>query len=126
MKYFIFDVGGVLLVNGQINQPLLDICLNLRRQKYWLAIISNYSSIPPELSNLGIFDPIMTYGQTRLLKPNPRLFQKFINITNVIPSDCLFIDDSLTNVSAAQKFGFNAIHYQSLDILKQELVRLLK
>ncbi len=126
MKFLIFDVGGVLLINGQINQPLLNICLDLKQQNYSLAIISNYSSVPSELSNLSIFDPILSYDQTHLLKPDPRLFQKFIDITQAPLSDCLFVDDTLSHISASKNFGFSTIHYQSLAQFKKCLAQFLK
>jgi HAD superfamily hydrolase (TIGR01509 family) len=125
ISHLIFDVGGVLLVHGQLNQPLIKICRYLRQQKFTLGIISNYSNIPQDLENICLFEHIFYYEKTRLLKPNPRLFDLYLKAANTNPSDCLFIDDSSNNVRAALNFGFSALYYQDFKQFKIELAKQL-
>ena len=122
MKYLIFDIDGVLLTQGRVNEKMVELCRQLTQKGYRLGIIFNYSSVPREISDLGLFYPILYYGQTRLLKPDSRLYQKFIDLANVSASDCLLIDDSRVNVHRALDFGMDAIYFVSQPKLRHELI----
>ena len=43
-------------------------------------------------------------------KPNSDIFEKVINDNNLIPSETLFIDDSIQHIEGAKKVGLKAYH----------------
>lgn len=45
-----------------------------------------------------------------LLKPDPRIYETLCETYSLDPHDCVFIDDSLPNIEAAQALGMKTIH----------------
>lgn len=48
-----------------------------------------------------------------LRKPYPASFQAIVNEQEILPSETLFIDDTLKNIEAASQLGFQTIHLLS-------------
>ena len=63
-----------------------------------------------------------------VIKPNRKIFQKALWITQRKGEECLFIDDREENVTAAQACGIRGIHlkdhHQLSDLLKEEGIKL--
>lgn len=68
------------------------------------------------------FDGIVVSGEERLLKPDPQLYHRLLDRYRVTPSNATFIDDNPPNVAAARALGIHAIHFQSPEQLRRELV----
>jgi len=64
---------------------------------------------------------IVVSGQERVLKPDPEIFAILCERTGLAPQDCLFIDDSNSNVAGARHVGMEAIHFTSPAALEAEL-----
>ena len=45
--------------------------------------------------------------QMGALKPTPEIYQMMIDDSGMVPSETLFIDDSVANINTAQELGFN-------------------
>jgi len=70
-----------------------------------------------------LFNAFIVSGEVKLLKPDPAIYHLTLKRINLKAEECIFIDDSLPNVEAAQKLGFYTVHYQSptqLRLLLQE------
>ena len=68
-----------------------------------------------------VFDHIIVSGEVGLVKPDPAIFRLTLQRTNRAADQCLFIDDSSTNIDAAAALGFHTILFQSPEQLKREL-----
>jgi 2-haloacid dehalogenase len=92
-----------------------------------LYAITNFSSEKFEETKLRFpflassFKDIVVSAEERLLKPDRRIFEILVERNNLIPSGCVFIDDSLKNVEGARNAGLEAIHFTGSDKLRQEL-----
>ncbi len=51
------------------------------------------------------FEGIVVSGEERLIKPDPRIYQRLLDRYEVTPSRALYIDDSARNVAAAEALG---------------------
>lgn len=71
---------------------------------------------------LALFRDIIVSGDERLVKPDPEIFQLLIEKHELTPGECLFIDDSLRNVSGAEAVGMLAHHFTGPDALRGQLV----
>lgn len=60
-------------------------------------------------------------GEVRLAKPDPAIFHLLLQQAGRQAQDCLLIDDSRTNIAAAQELGFQTILFQSPQQLQNEL-----
>jgi FMN phosphatase YigB (HAD superfamily) len=59
------------------------------------------------------FEDIVISGTIGLAKPDPRCFHYLIDTYKLIPQECIFIDDQLENIQAAQSCGMTAIHLKN-------------
>jgi len=104
-----------------------DIARRLRANGVALHGITNWSAetwpigcaVHPGLETL--MDQIVVSGQERVLKPDPEIFAILCNRTGLAPQDCLFIDDSKSNVAGARQVGMEAVHFTSPAALEAEL-----
>lgn len=97
-----------------------------RSGQYFMGVINNESR---ELNryridsfDLGsIFDLFVSscYAGTR--KPSHGIFRLALDVSNRDPSECLFIDDRMENIEAAQDMGFGTVHVERPDALEERL-----
>ena len=66
---------------------------------------------------------ILSY-QERLIKPMPEIYQLLIDRYGLVPEECVFMDDTLRNLEAAEKFGIHTIHFQNKAQAVEELRKL--
>eukprot|EP00026_Physarum_polycephalum_P018317 Phypoly_transcript_19859.p1 GENE.Phypoly_transcript_19859~~Phypoly_transcript_19859.p1 ORF type:complete len:205 (+),score=19.55 Phypoly_transcript_19859:51-665(+) len=52
-------------------------------------------------------------------KPNPQSYLNACAELNKQPSECVFIDDNISNVEAAQKLGLNSVHFTGAETLRE-------
>ena len=55
------------------------------------------------------------------MKPDPAIYRLLCERYSVTPGQCVFIDDSLTNVEGARRIGMPALHFRSIDQLLEDL-----
>jgi 2-haloacid dehalogenase len=71
-----------------------------------------------------LLDDMVISGQVGHIKPDPEIFHILLEKIGRPAQECLFIDDSPTNIDQAKKMGFQTIHFQSseqLEIVLREL-----
>ena len=66
---------------------------------------------------LDVFDGIVMSGAEGVTKPDPAIFALLCDRYRVAPGEAVFVDDSPTNVSAAQRFGLQAVLFRDADRL---------
>lgn len=99
---------------------------SLKKQGFRVLYLSNYSPhtmmANPDVLN---FVPFMDGGifscDVKINKPDPEIFRLLINKYDLIPEDCIFIDDSQQNVDTALDLGFKAIRFTSYEQTEKEL-----
>jgi 2-haloacid dehalogenase len=115
-------------LNGTI-QATVEILQALKEHGYALYGLTNFSAekyeiIHRQFSFIDLFDEIVVSGIVKLVKPDPRIFALVLEKARRPAAECLFIDDSETNVTAARNLGFKVIHFKSAEQLGMELSRL--
>ncbi len=75
-------------------------------------------------SIIKMFDGAITSGSSGYKKPDVRIFQHLLTTHNLVAQECIFIDDSSTNISAAQELGFTSIVCHDFDEVKKTLTSL--
>lgn len=85
----------------------------------WSA--EKFSTIRHRYEFFDWFEIIVVSGEEQLLKPDPQIYQVLLQKSGREASECLFIDDSLANITAAKELGFDVIHFQSPNQLRMEL-----
>ncbi len=67
------------------------------------------------------FIDIVVSGDEKLLKPDPAIFQVLLRRQKLQAQDCVFVDDSPKNVTAAAALGFHALHFTGPETFGEEL-----
>jgi putative hydrolase of the HAD superfamily len=71
-----------------------------------------------------LFSGVVVSSRVRFLKPEPEIYQHLLDTYALRPPDTVFIDDTLANLEAAQRFGIRTIHFTSASQCEAELRRL--
>ena len=104
------------------------ILKELKKTGYELHALTNWSVEKFPIAReryefLSWFESILVSGEVGLIKPDPRIFQLLLEGIGRPANDCIYIDDNARNVAAAKALGFEAIHFQAPDQLRQDLAR---
>jgi putative hydrolase of the HAD superfamily len=97
--------------------------------KYFMGTINNESR---ELNSYRIakyrlreiFSLFVSSCFVGLRKPEGGIYRLAIDITQINPEECCFIDDRALNLECAAKLGMRTIQMQTLEQLREELAKL--
>jgi 2-haloacid dehalogenase len=122
-----YDQHWEKTVKGMID-PAVRLLETLKQAGYPLYALSNWSEekfnlIRPRYAFLDWFEAIILSGEVKSAKPETRIFSVLLERVGRPAKECLFIDDSPMNISAAEQLGFQAILFVSPDQLERELSR---
>ncbi|MCR4891870.1 MAG: HAD family phosphatase [Lachnospiraceae bacterium] len=103
----------------------------IKDKGYQVLYLSNYSSFvrrknPDVLDFLPYMDGGVFSYQVHLLKPEEAMYQEICKQFDLVPGNCLFIDDNKDNIEAAEKFGLNTVHFQSYEDAHEKVNEILR
>lgn len=67
------------------------------------------------------FDAFISSCEVGMRKPDPGIFNLAMGIAQVSPEECLYFDDRLMLMQAAQKLGIRSFHHQDFSTTRQIL-----
>jgi len=70
---------------------------------------------------LELFDFTTFSAEVRLIKPDHAIYEHTLRGLGVKAEDALFVDDREINVRAAREVGINAVRFQSVGQLREDL-----
>ena len=116
------------MLGGRI-EGMVDILGELRSREVAIYALSNWSAetFPTALRRfefLQWFRGILISGDIKLVKPDPRIFQRFLRSFEIDPREAVYIDDNPPNVEVAAALGMHAIRFTDAPRLRSELPRL--
>lgn len=65
------------------------------------------------------FDGFISSCEVGMRKPDPELYKLATGIVHRDPKECVYFDDRLMLVNAAEKFGIHSFHHQSFESTKK-------
>ena len=91
-----------------------DWIKELKSRGYQLLYLSNWSShmregAQKQLDFLPMLDGGVFSYEEKLIKPDHAIYNRIVEKYNLIPEECVFIDDSERNVIGARECGLNAV-----------------
>lgn len=72
------------------------------------------------------FDAFVSSCEVKLRKPDPAIFNLAMGIAQVSPNQCVYFDDRIMFVKAAEKLGIRAFQHTDLESTQQILEQLKK
>jgi 2-haloacid dehalogenase len=123
-----FDHRWAEMVPGAI-EGTVELLAEIRRKKIPDHAITNFSHEKFALARqrfdfLNGFKLTIVSGEEQLLKPDAAIYHLFLERAGLKAADCVFIDDTLANVTAAQSIGMYAIHFKDPVQLRSDLRQL--
>lgn len=123
-----YDAEWESMISGPL-PGMVDLLRDLKKSDFILYGLSNWSqekfeSVRCKYSFFSYFDDIVISGKEKITKPDPKIFQILLELIQVPASECLFIDDALSNIETAVSLGFNVIHFSTPELLRSQLVEL--
>lgn len=73
-----------------------------------------------------LFEILFLSYKMKCGKPGDKIFNDMAKKAKIKPEESLFIDDSLANVEAANRLGYNTIHYNTKDDLYKVVTKKLE
>lgn len=94
--------------------------------KQRLLLLSNTNAIHFQMAQeryplLRHFDGYVLSYEVGALKPSPQIYQEAIARAGCRPEECFFTDDIPAYVEGARQAGIDAVQFQSLEQLQEEL-----
>lgn len=103
--------------------------------KYDLYLLSNNNAISmvrcreifreAGLPMEKVFRKLFLSYEMKMLKPAPEIYEAVVAQICLPASELLFVDDSISNIEAAESEGINALHYRQGDDLREALLQRL-
>lgn len=118
-----------LLKNWHTDQPTIpgmyELISSVKQAGYDLYVLSNansrYYAYEMYVEIFDLFNGITLSSDLKLIKPHKEIFNRFCQIHNLTPSECLFIDDQLPNVQGARHAGWQAHQFVGVEELQAYL-----
>lgn len=112
-------------INGMLTiRPFaIDLVKELKAKGYNVYYLSNYSSKAYRECNDSLaFMEYMDGGclsfQEKMTKPDVNFYKRFLEKYELIPEECIFVDDTPANVEVAKELGFQGIVFESLESIE--------
>lgn len=96
----------------------------LKDKGYNLYLLSNFhieaiETVFNQYDFFNLFDGGIISGHVHLIKPDKEIYQLLLNKYNLKQDECVFIDDSIDNISQASALGILALHADKIPLLHQ-------
>ena len=101
---------------------------DLKENGYKLYILSNaptfFAKHASYYNIVNKFDGIVFSGPIKLAKPEPEIYQYLFDKFDLIPEECLFLDDKEININASKELGMDGIVFtpEKLDGIRELLL----
>ena len=74
-----------------------------------------------EYDILNLFEGLVFSCRINLVKPEPAIYEHLLNTYQLDPAQTVFIDDTPSNLVAAEKFGITGVHFLNFGQCRREL-----
>lgn len=99
------------------DKEIMNLIVQLKRKGYKLYVLSNmtrhFIERDYKFPIFKEFDGIVYSAPIKMIKPNAEIYQYILDKYNLIPSECVFIDDMKANLAGAARFGIKTFHYEN-------------
>ena len=113
------------MMNGEV-PGMYDLLKELKDNGYRILGLTNFSSetfsqIRYTYRIFSLIDGMVVSAEEFLIKPDPELYRVLIRRFGLDVRECIFIDDKLPNVLAAEALGIKGIQFKGPEALRKSL-----
>ncbi|MDR3049418.1 MAG: HAD family phosphatase [Elusimicrobiota bacterium] len=123
-----YDKNWINVIVGMIDGTV-DLTLSLKRAGYKIFALTNWAKNKFEILTtkydfLKYFDGIVVSADVKAIKPAPEIYNILCAKYNLIPQECVFLDDLPANAEGAKSIGMQAIVFKTPSQAKEALEKL--
>lgn len=112
-----------------LNTEIEPLIWKLKKASIPLFALSNtcdvhFDYLHKQYPMLRLFTGFILSYEVGAMKPSPRIFQKAIEKSGFLPSNCFFVDDIPEFTHAAEEFGIVSATFQDAYALESKLIEL--
>ncbi len=112
-------------------QSTVDIAMGLKEEGKRIYLLSNfhkygYGILKKRFPFFDTFDGGVISWDVKLNKPDRRIYEIILSRYNLNPKETVFIDDTVENITAAEKLGIRGICYRDNTDLFSELKHIME
>jgi len=116
-------------ISGEV-PGMYELISGLKQRGYRTWGLSNWSwemfqRILPKYRIFSLMEGMVISGKVHMLKPNPEIYEYFLERYSLKPEECVFIDDRPENIVGAALVGIKGIVFKDAEQLSAELEPLL-
>lgn len=120
-----FDIHWAAMIHGVV-PGMNDLILDVVDNGVPLYSISNcpaekYNDVRAAVPIVNLFTDVVVSGEVGVIKPDRRIYELALDRFGVRPDRCLFIDDSVPNVAAAEEIGMGGFLFKDSVSLREML-----
>lgn len=98
---------------------------------YKVYYLSNFSykaetQCPKSLSFISMMDGGILSYKVKMTKPDPKIYELLLSTYGLKAEECIFIDDTLRNVEAAEKLGIHGVRFLSQKDAAAEVLKIIE
>ena len=113
------------MMNGEV-PGMYDLLKELKDNGYRILGLTNFSSetfsqIRYTYRIFSLIEGMVVSAEEFLIKPDPELYRVLIRRFGLDVRECIFIDDKLPNVLAAEALGIKGIQFKGPEALRKSL-----
>ncbi|MDD3204982.1 MAG: HAD family phosphatase [Lachnospiraceae bacterium] len=102
----------------------------LKSRGYRVLVLSNFSKLVYEMNReelkfLKVVDGGILSYKEKLIKPDAAIYQLLMQQYQLVPEECVFLDDREENITAAKALGWSGILFTTKEKAVEELDRIL-
>lgn len=114
-----------------LKEDTFQFLKELKDEGYRIYLLSNigdesYEYCTNHFPFFECIDGCVYSYQEKLVKPNEQLYQCLLERYQLVPKECIFMDDALSNIETAHRLGIHAILFKDCASAKEEVLRILK
>lgn len=122
-------VKKALCSGFSLNTEIEPLIWKLKKAGIPLFALSNtcdvhFDYLHKQYAMLRLFHGFILSYEVGAMKPSPRIFQKAIEKSGFLPSNCFFVDDVPEFADAAEDFGLVSAVFQDAYVLDSKLISL--
>ena len=117
LRDFYDKLGKILSIDWE----MVGLVQNLRKRGVATFLVTNINSFHARYIRQNFpevfpsFDYCMISCEEGIIKPEPEAYIRPLEILGLKSEDCIFIDDSWSNIKAACRLGYKGWHFNSTD-----------
>lgn len=112
---------------GRLDEQVCDLLTRARRSVPVVLVSNGTTRLESDLTRLGVIDRlnpvVVNPARVGTAKPDVGIFLAAARAVRVPPERCLFVDDTLGHVQAAQNLGLAVLLHRGPEGLRAALVR---